>query len=79
MPLLCCNMKEENFYPQRESFPTNCENCGTPIETEVYRNKGAATDGQPYGHKDPRHSFGCYCSVDCSKDDGGNGTIYRKA
>lgn len=71
-------MEEESFYPQRDSIPTNCENCGVGINTEKFRGKGHKTDSQPHGHKDPRHSFGCYCSVECSREDGGSGTIYGK-
>jgi hypothetical protein len=72
-------MEGDGFYPKRESFPTNCENCGVSLATEDYRGKGYPTDEQPYGHKDPRHAFGVYCSFDCSKEDGGNGSVYPEA
>ena len=72
-------MKEDNFYPTRESFPTNCDNCGVSIETEPFKGKGASTDKKPLGHKDPRHDFGAYCSINCSKEHNDKGgTIYRK-
>jgi ribosomal protein L34E len=69
-------VNDEGFYPTRESFPTNCDNCNVSIATEMYRGKGLSSEEMPHGHKDPRHTFGAYCSVDCSKEDGGSGTIF---
>ena len=81
MPLLCINMKEvENYYPKRESFPTNCEKCGNSVATEKFRGKGMKTDKKPLGHQDPRHDLGLYCSIPCLKNDNTKGgTIYKEA
>jgi hypothetical protein len=74
------NMKEANAYPNRDTFPTSCKKCGTKIRTEPFRNSGRSSKSQPHGHKDPRHAKGgCYCSISCSKEDGGSGTTYPKA
>jgi hypothetical protein len=69
--------ESESFYPQRNEFPNTCDNCDTPIKSEHFRGKGKSTDEKPLGHKDPRHTFGAYCSISCSKEhDNKGGTIY---